>query len=198
MSVRSRTGVLGKGTPRVPPPGGTTLPDGTAQGQILFWDVATQSYVLTAAPSDGQVFRYNATTGLVEPVTLQTGIIMFGAQQINTGATFLYPGYADGGVSAANIAASGARTAIRAGRLRRMKVRHTNPLAGGDVVYTLWVGGAPTALTATLSTAAAGPASDLVNVVSVANDAQIALQASKAAAGIQAIRAVVEMEWVSP
>jgi hypothetical protein len=165
---------------------------------MLFWDAAAQCYVPTATPTDGQVFRFNAVTGLVEPVTLQTGIIMFGAQQINTGATFLYPGYADGGVSAANIMASGARTAIRAGRLRRMKVRHTNPLAGGDVVYTLFIAGAPTALTATLSTASAGPASDLGNVVTVANDAQIALQASKAAAGVQAIRAVVEMEWVSP
>jgi hypothetical protein len=60
MSVRSRTGVLGRGTPRVP--AGAVMPQGTTEGQISQWDADTGLWIPVAAPSaDAQTLIWNAT-----------------------------------------------------------------------------------------------------------------------------------------
>jgi hypothetical protein len=52
---------------------------------------------------------------------------------------------------------------------------------GANVVYTVWLNGAPTAMTVTLATGAIGQGSDLVNTVAVVQGDRVALAATKAA-----------------
>jgi len=86
--------------------------------------------------------------------------------------------------------------APRDGTARNLRVRHNNAIGNGnDVVYTLHVNGAPTALTATLATGAVGDAQDLVNSVAVNSGDLLELVATKPASlgnGNQDAMAVLE------
>jgi hypothetical protein len=196
MSVRSRTGVLGKGTPRVPPPTGAIIPEGTCQGQILFWDVATQSYVLTACPDDGDVFIYDAASGLVVPrEPLLNGIMGFGANQVAAGTTYLFSWY---GVAAS--VASGTQAPLTlpgpAGatiRVRRMRMRQGTPAGATGVTYTVRINGANTALDIATNSGVS-TASDLVTEVTGIAGQEITIEAVNAGA-LFTPRVEIIVEW---
>jgi hypothetical protein len=68
--------------------------------------------------------------------------------------------------------------APRAGTLRNLYVLHNNPVGnGGVVIYTVFVNGAPTLLSTPLASNAAGPGSDLVNAIPVAQGDLISMRA---------------------
>ncbi len=169
MTLRVRTGVMGRGLPRVPPPGGTTLPTGTAQGQMLFWNVATQSFVLTAAPSDGEVFIYESASGLVVPRPPAIWLA-FGAQGTVSSAspTFLWP-YNENTTSQAAEVTVGVNPLLPAGTLKQIVVIHGNPTGATVVPYVAVLNGAPSLLTVSLSSGVQGPVSASVDVAVAAN-----------------------------
>ncbi len=88
--------------------------------------------------------------------------------------------------------------ASRAGTLRNMRVRHNSNVGNGnDVVYTVFVAGVATAITATLASGAIGDASDLVNTAAVAAGDLIQVRASKALSiGAGGVSVMVDLEFV--
>jgi hypothetical protein len=101
-------------------------------------------------------------------------VLQFGADGLvsSPGTRYLTPGFA-------NISASILELAVtRAGTLQNLFTTHSTPGGPGaqPVTYTVLVNGAPTALTTTLLADVAGPASDLVNTVAVAQGDRIAIQ----------------------
>jgi hypothetical protein len=69
---------------------------------------------------------------------------------------------------------------VRPGTLQRLYVRHNAAVGVNDVVYTVMLNGAPTAITVTLAAGAIGQASDLVNTVAVVAGDRVSLRATKA------------------
>jgi hypothetical protein len=71
---------------------------------------------------------------------------------------------------------------VEAGHLMKLFVRHNSANGNGnDVVYTVLLNGAPTAITATLASGAVGQVSDLVNTGVAAQGDRVSLRATKAA-----------------
>jgi hypothetical protein len=69
----------------------------------------------------------------------------------------------------------------RAGTFQNLEARHNTANGNGNpVVYTLWVNGAPTALTVSLATGAIGGAQDVAHAVVVVRGDLIEVVASKA------------------
>lgn len=184
MSVRSRTGVLGKGTARVPPapvipPPGTCVQPGNAQGEVLFWDAASQCYVPTSPPADGDIFVYDAVSGLVVPRTqspLANGSpLVWGATVIPNLAS---PSYLRiGGPSAAAGTIVFEIAFPWPGIVDSLLVIQNATSINLDIPYTLYVNGAATPLTVTHNANSLGPTSDLVNAVIVAANDRLALRA---------------------
>jgi hypothetical protein len=66
-----------------------------------------------------------------------------------------------------------------------MYVTHGSPTGADNIVYTVMINGVASALTVTLNSGAAGPASDLVNTPAVAAGDKLTLRCTGAAANRQ-------------
>ena len=88
--------------------------------------------------------------------------------------------------------------ASRAGTLRNLRVRHNSSTGNGNsVVYTVFVAGVATAITATLASGAIGDASDLANTAAVAAGDLLQVRASKAVSiGAGGVSVMVDLEFV--
>lgn len=152
MSVRSRTGVLGKGTPRVPPipvipPPGACVQPGNAQGEVLFWNEATQCYIPTTAPAGGDIFVYDAASGLVVPrQPLFSGALGMGANQLSTGTTFLFEWFGPAATGAIERPLRVPGPVGATMRIRNMRLVHSSPSGVVAITYTTRINGVNTAL----------------------------------------------------
>lgn len=108
------------------------------------------------------------------------------ANQIAAGASNLTRGFQS--VSSGSIPTP---AIVQAGTFFRVVVVHATPVGAADLTYTLAVNGVATALTVTLNSGAAGPASASVDVPVVADD-RITVTASNPG-GIATVRASVNV-----
>lgn len=106
---------------------------------------------------------------------------------------YLAPGYDQ---STADLTRLTTFRAPRAGTAQRLRARHNAAAGNGNSVdYTLYVNGAPTALTCSLATGVIGDAQDLANTVAIAAGDQIEMTANKLLAlGSGAVDCMVSME----
>jgi hypothetical protein len=128
-----------------------------------------------------------------EPCVLSFGVGNVGAA---AGTRYLDPWYGSNtGVAGTMIAE---KVAPRAGMLQSLFALHNRAVGNGNLVtYAILINGVVTLLTVTLATGAAGQASDLVNMVAVAQGDTIALRAVKALAiGNGQLEVLVTMELV--
>jgi hypothetical protein len=137
---------------------------------MLFWDVATQSFVLTAAPSDGDVFVFDAVSGLVVP---RPPAIWFAygaaAGVITSGAvSFLWP-YNENATTQVAETTTGVAPLLDAGMLKRIIVIHGNPTGATVIPYVARLNGAPSLLTVSLDSGTQGPVDAAVDVAVPAN-----------------------------
>jgi len=126
-----------------------------------------------------------------------SGILTWGNNSVanSTASRVLDPGYEN---RTAPLSTSTALIDVRvprAGTLRNLYIEHNNPGGTGAIItYTVWVNGAPTAITTSLASTAA-QASDTVNSVAVAAGARVRIVVTKiAAAGGGARRPEVSLE----
>lgn len=108
------------------------------------------------------------------------------------GASSFFLPYYSLSAGQASLAAAGASTAIFTCRLSRFFIRHGNPGAGGDIVYTLLVGGVATPITITLNSAAA-LGFDVVNTLDVVEGSSLSLFATHGVGVGTSVRPLWEM-----
>lgn len=156
------SGALGGG-------GGAALPAGSAQGQILYWNEALGDWAISAAPADGQLFRYNSGTGAVEPVTPWGQYVhVYSCSAILNGTSFVPS--RDGNGNAVTTDSAGGYIAAGGERIVRAVLRHNSPVAADPLVYTMIVNGVDTAVVLNLSSGAPGPVAASTNITLAAND----------------------------
>jgi hypothetical protein len=188
MSVRSRTGVLGKGTPRVPPtsegPGGV-LPAGNAEGNVLQWDADAGEWIAVAAPTVlGQRLYWDTAT---EQWVARDGSGFsqcWGSLNYNVLAVgFLYAGnYESAGVASSqvsNIASAGALL------LTRLAFYGATAAPPSSCTFTIFVNGVSSGVS--VVSAVAGPVEAVISLA-VAALSTLAVQWSLAGASDSATR----------
>jgi hypothetical protein len=193
MTIRAKTGVSGRGIPRVPPGLSSVFYQfvQNAAGVLLPQRLITQftggGVTVTDDPPN------NRTIVDLSGVSAAEMFIWGGLTSFTTAPPrFLFPGYADANPLLLNNAEF---LSPRPGTARNMHVYHNGVGAPAtNLTYTLWVNGAATALTVTLA-ANAVSGSDTVNTVPIAQGDRLALRLAKAAPLVQPVdRPVVSVE----
>lgn len=172
--------------------GNANLPGlGPTPGQLVFWD-GTSRYRYSAAPADGDVAVYDSATNQwvprPAPTSFQQGF--FGTNLI-AGASFLYGSFSVGNTGNVE-GAAGPFVTIPASTIPTMRVDHFGTQVGGNVTYTVFVNGNPTALTGVLNT---NTASVVINIpINLAAGDRYTIQANHAlGVAINALRVRVTL-----
>jgi hypothetical protein len=185
-----RTQIFGSAPPGPPGEPGGVLPPGVVPDTFLQWngvlwvpsswtlptEALVAGEVLTAAGAGASAFAAPPTL----PATSQYHYA-FGAQQVNTGTGALFPFFSTSAATTAFSAATGA-VAQFTGTLRKLYLTHGSPAGASNLVYFVFLNNVITTLTVTLSSAAAGPATNLVNTVAVVAGDKITVRVTGAVA----------------
>lgn len=171
-------------------PGGT-LPAGTADGELLYYDNTTALWVISAAPGavGGVIPEWDPATGLYAFPPQTLGHLSFGAQNILAAASSFFGAGSDT-TSSASIAAAGAFILPFDCTIDNFGAYHANTALGtaNPVTYFVNINGADTALTVSQNTNAAGPVTDLANSVAYTAFSRLVVRASWLTAALQGIR----------
>lgn len=162
-SIRASEGSAGQtGAP------GSGLPPGVTDNDALIWDSGSGLWVPT------QLIRESLHYG-------------FGAGQIITGISFLFPFY---DASASLATEAGRLQVLRDGTLRGLRATHATPTAADTLVYTIMVGGVASAFDITLSSGSAA-GSALAEALVVVEGDQLSIQVT-GATGARTVRATIQ------
>lgn len=143
-SIRSSDGSAGQtGAP------GSGLPPGVLDEDLLVWDDALQLWV----PTQPTILLHYA----------------FGASQIATGTSFLFPWY-EVIASAATEAAAGNIRILLDGTLRGLGVVHASPTAADDITYTAVLNTVLSTFDITLNSGASSGSAPLESLAVLAGD----------------------------
>lgn len=138
--------------------GGGCIQDGDAQGEVAFWDEATQCYVPTTAPADGDIFVYDAGSGLLVPrAPLHSGFWDWGNLSVTSGTSFMAPGVNSSSSPAPNDVVSMPYFAMFNMIITAFSIRHGSPVAGGNITYEVDVNGVPSGVIIVQSSTVMGP-----------------------------------------
>lgn len=173
--------IVQRGSPVLPATGvvDALLFDATTK-EIKYWNGAAWVAISAATP----------------PASTRSSVLTWGNMSLTASTTtrFLTPGYDDAMAPALD---TYRWRAPRAGTIGPMFVQHNTPGGNGNpVVYTVLIGGVPTALTVSL--ASTGTSGSSLATVAVAQNDLVSIQATKAAGigGSGSLRPIVSCSWV--
>lgn len=163
-------------------------------GSVLWWDGMSR-YRYSAAPADGDVMIWDATTNLWVPgPTPRSGSFEWANLSLLNGTSFPSSDTNNTASSNGSEALAISFQALYDSTFSDLYIRHTTPLGAlGDVTYTIMVGGVATALAVVLATNAA-QGFNIATQISVLAGQSVSLRA-EAPAVLANIRVRANVAW---